>query len=184
MFGRNLKQTKKQKQSCYGYAVEVSYTHRLTPLQCDNSITSRTTDFQYSNSENLLYNGARLANNEDVVVVTFKFAKIITQIFRLKFPLTSFSYRMSIFGFPNAPGLDAQNVGLLDQHLAVEWIHNNAAAFGGDPTRIILFRESAGASSVDAYTYAYANVDNPLIAGVIAESGTGKFRIWFSKVYN
>lgn len=57
--------------------------------------------------------------------------------------LTKSSYRLNVFGFPGLPGM-AQNVGLLDQRLAVEWARDNIAAFGGDPTRITLFGQSAG----------------------------------------
>lgn len=52
--------------------------------------------------------------------------------------VVSFNYRVNIFGFPNAAGLDddKQNLGLLDQRLAVEWVRDNIGAFGGDATRI------------------------------------------------
>ena len=53
------------------------------------------------------------------------------------------SYRVNVFGFPGLPGM-AQNVGLLDQRLAIEWVRDNIAAFGGDPTRITIFGQSAG----------------------------------------
>ncbi|KAL4931788.1 Alpha/Beta hydrolase protein [Aspergillus undulatus] len=101
------------------------------------------------------YDGSNLVRDQgDVVVVTF-------------------NYRLNIFGFPNAPGLDVaeQNVGLLDQRLAVEWVHRNIANFGGDPDRILLFGQSAGAASVDAYSYAYP--ENPLVSALALESGTG-----------
>lgn len=80
-----------------------------------------------------------------------------------------YSYRLNIFGFSGAPGLP-QNVGLLDQRMAVEWVHRNIAAFGGDPKRITIFGQSAGGSSVDYYSYAWA--DKPLVAGLISHSGT------------
>jgi cholinesterase len=62
------------------------------------------------------------------------------------------------------------NLGLLDQRLAVEWVRDNIAGFGGDPERIILFGESAGAISVDFYTFAYTK--DPIVSGFIAQSGT------------
>src|ERR1700761_8281259 len=73
-------------------------------------------------------------------------------------------------GFPNAPGIPAQNLGLLDQRLAVEWTRDNIAAFGGDPKRITIFGESAGGGSVDMYAYAWKK--DPIIAGIIAQSGS------------
>jgi hypothetical protein len=56
------------------------------------------------------------------------------------------SYRLNIFGYPNAAALDGKdmNPGLLDHRLAVEWIHDHIRAFGGDPDRMILFGQSAG----------------------------------------
>lgn len=40
------------------------------------------------------------------------------------------------------------------QRLAIEWVYNNIADFGGDPTKIMLFGQSAGAASADMYSYA------------------------------
>jgi cholinesterase len=83
------------------------------------------------------------------------------------------SYRLNILGFPNAPGVE-QNLGLLDQRLGVEWVRDNIAAFGGDPSRITIFGESAGGGSVDMYSYAWTK--DPIINGIIAQSGTGSNR--------
>lgn len=82
----------------------------------------------------------------------------------------SFNYRVNIFGFPNAPGLDDQNVGLLDQRRAVEWTRDNIAAFGGDPERIIIWGQSAGSISVDYYSFVYP--EDPIAAGMSLDSGT------------
>jgi carboxylesterase type B len=75
--------------------------------------------------------------------------------------LVSFNYRLNIFGQPNAPQFanasQTQNFGLLDQRAAVEWVHDNIAQFGGDPERITIFGQSAGAVAVEAYSFAYPN---------------------------
>ncbi|CAG8935874.1 unnamed protein product [Penicillium salamii] len=101
-------------------------------------------------ANNPYYDGQALAADHDVVVITI-------------------NYRLNIFGFAGAPNLP-QNVGLLDQRMAVEWAHQNIAGFGGDPNRITLFGQSAGGSSVDYYSHAYT--DNTLVAGLISHSGT------------
>lgn len=76
---------------------------------------------------------------------------------------------MNIFGFPGIPG-QAPNAGLLDQRLAVEWIHQNIEGFGGDPERIAISGQSCGSAAVNYWPYAYK--DNPLVAGLISHSGT------------
>lgn len=79
-----------------------------------------------------------------------------------------YSYRLSLFGFPgNSPS--SFNLGLLDHRLAVEWVRDNIAAFGGDPSRITLFGESAGGTSVDHYSYAWKN--DPIVHALIVQSG-------------
>lgn len=108
--------------------------------------------FNTGSSASPSYNGARLAAEHDVVVV-------------------SFNYRLNVFGFPGAPFMQQNNLGLLDQRMAVEWINDNAAYFGGHPSRIVLWGESAGGASVDYYDFAWSDPE-PLIAGLIAESGT------------
>ncbi|KAF9869272.1 carboxylesterase [Colletotrichum karsti] len=82
------------------------------------------------------------------------------------------NYRLGLFGFPNAAGLDPkeQNLGLLDQRLAVEWVRDNIARFGGDPKRVVLWGQSAGAASVSYYQYAYS--EDPVAIGFIKNSGS------------
>lgn len=78
------------------------------------------------------------------------------------------NYRVNIFGFPNA---EAQrlNAGLLDQRLVVEYVRDNIAAFGGDPEKVTLWGQSAGGSSVSLYGYAWH--EDPIVTGLIADSG-------------
>ena len=56
------------------------------------------------------------------------------------------SYRLGVFGYLSPSGVD--NLGLRDQILALRWVHDNIGAFGGDPDRVTVFGQSAGADSV------------------------------------
>jgi carboxylesterase type B len=79
-------------------------------------------------------------------------------------------YRVGIFGFPDAPGLADQNLGILDVRKALEWVRTNIASFGGDPTRIMIFGQSAGSMLLDMYTMAFR--EDPIVHAVIGESGS------------
>lgn len=57
--------------------------------------------------------------------------------------------------------------------MAAEWVRDNIAAFGGDLSRMILFGQSAGAASVDSYTYSWAS--DPIVSGFLMESGAAGF---------
>lgn len=82
------------------------------------------------------YWGDRLAESGNVIVVTV-------------------NYRLSLLGFMAHPDLrkaDPNNTtggyGTLDQVLALKWVHDNIASFGGDPDNITVFGQSAGGASI------------------------------------
>lgn len=79
------------------------------------------------------YLASRMVATEDVLVVTF-------------------NYRLGIFGafsFPELP--DSGTFGLLDQRMALEWVRDHIAAFGGDPGNVTLMGQSWGGLAVTAH---------------------------------
>ena len=103
-----------------------------------------------------MYDGGALARRGDVVVV-------------------SFNYRLGAFGFADLGALDERfadsNVGLRDQLAALRWVQEHVADFGGDPTQVTLFGQSAGAMSV--VSLLTSPHGQGLFARAIAQSGAG-----------
>ncbi len=100
----------------------------------------------------LLYDGRALASEQRVVIITL-------------------NYRLGALGWLTHPALDREdarpdsgNYGLLDQIRALEWIRDNVAAFGGDPERVMVFGESAGAVNTCAL------VASPQAAGLFSSA--------------
>lgn len=98
-----------------------------------------------------LYDGEKLAK-KGVVVVTI-------------------NYRLGPFGFLAHPQLTKEsansssgNYGVLDQQAALQWVKRNIAAFGGDPAKVTIFGESAGAMSV------LNQLVSPLSAGLFQQA--------------
>ncbi len=62
--------------------------------------------------------------------------------------VVNISYRMGVFGFYYNKEKDIENLGLQDQICALQWIQRNIRLFGGDPERVTIFGQSAGAHSI------------------------------------
>ena len=104
-----------------------------------------------------VYNGTELAE-KGIIVVTI-------------------NYRLGVLGFFAYPELTAEsphhvsgNYGFLDQVAALKWIQNNIANFGGDPSRVTIAGQSAGARSVSGLLA--SPLATGLFSGAITESGT------------
>lgn len=104
----------------------------------------------------------------------------------------SINYRLSAFGFMYGSEIQKQgvtNLGLRDQRLAMHWVQENIAGFGGeqpvsckaeelltasegDPSKVTIWGESAGAGSVGAHLIAYGGRDDKIFRAAILESGS------------
>ncbi len=98
------------------------------------------------------YDGAALAALENIVVVTF-------------------NYRLGALGFLAHPSFGAHpgNYGTLDQLHALGWVQHNVASFGGDPTRVLVFGQSAGAE--DTCNMVASPLAKGLFSAALMESG-------------
>ncbi|KAJ4419123.1 hypothetical protein N0V82_005136 [Gnomoniopsis sp. IMI 355080] len=91
--------------------------------------------------------------------------------------VVSMNYRLGALGWLAHPELSANstsgtsgNYGLVDQQASLHWVNENIANFGGDPSRITIGGQSAGAGSVIDHVYSTSLADD-LFVQVIAESG-------------
>jgi|SRR6267142_1170126 len=93
----------------------------IDTLSVRTARTQSCRGFYFGTASLPTYDGASFAKNQDVIFV-------------------SFNYRTNVFGFPTAPDLPASrnNLGLLDQELALAWVQDNIAQFGGDKSRVTL----------------------------------------------
>jgi para-nitrobenzyl esterase len=91
--------------------------------------------------------------------------------------MVSINYRLGRLGFFGHPALTREaadngrlaNYGLMDQIAALQWVQRNIAVFGGDPRRVTIFGQSAGAASVLALLV--APEARGLFSGAISQSG-------------
>jgi carboxylesterase type B len=86
----------------------------------------------------------------------------------------SINYRLAGWGYlasEQVSGSGDTNIGLRDQRLALHWVQENIGAFGGDPSKVTIWGESAGAASVGWHLLAYNGRDDGLFRAGIMESG-------------
>lgn len=104
--------------------------------------------FDWGGGATEFYDGAALANRGNIVVVTI-------------------NYRLGALGYSYIPGSTA-NIGQLDQIAALRWVQNNIESFGGDPSNVTIFGESAGGYAV--VTLPAMPAANGLFQRIIAQS--------------
>ncbi|KAF9468185.1 alpha/beta-hydrolase [Collybia nuda] len=88
----------------------------------------------------------------------------------------STNYRVNTFGFLSSASVSPKdlNAGLLDQRQAMVFVQDNIAAFGGDPSKVTIWGQSAGAGSVESHLLFPAS--QTLFRAGIADSSTGPFK--------
>ncbi|KAF3935998.1 Acetylcholinesterase [Dactylellina cionopaga] len=101
---------------------------------------------------------------------------LVDQSVKLGTPMigVSVNYRLDGWGFlasREVAGTENLNAGLKDQRLALHWVKENIRAFGGDPTKVTIFGESAGGAAVGFQQLAFNGRNDGLFRGVIAQSG-------------
>lgn len=95
--------------------------------------------------------------------------------------VVAINYRVGMFGFlSSSDGEFIGNQGLWDQQLGIKWVHENIAAFNGDPENVTLFGESAGGASVIFQALHAGN--RGYFQRVIAQSGTA-LAFWATSRY-
>jgi carboxylesterase type B len=123
-------------------------------------------NFQLGNSYAL--DGSHFASDEDVILVTFNYRT--NGMFAFTKAKSSSDSVVTVFGFPPPDLIPAkQNLGFLDQRMALQWVQKNIHAFGGDPNKVLIFGQSAGAQSVDNLITSIP--DNPPFYAAITQSG-------------
>ncbi|KAF8178205.1 Alpha/Beta hydrolase protein [Mycena galopus ATCC 62051] len=114
--------------------------------------------------------------------VTFNASSLVARSVARGTPIiyVSFNYRLGALGFPQGPEAASQgvlNLGLRDQILALEWVQENIAAFGGDPAKVTVFGQSAGSVSV-ALLYLTPEFPNLARAAIFESGQTGTTGIY------
>lgn len=108
------------------------------------------------------YDGGNFASRNDVIVVTV-------------------NYRVGALGFLSTGNLTTGSYGTRDQIMALRWVNKHISAFGGDPSRVTIFGQSAGGQSVVAMLSSSAASD--LFSGAIVQSAPVDLPWYTREVY-
>ncbi|KAF9257593.1 COesterase-domain-containing protein, partial [Marasmius fiardii PR-910] len=103
-----------------------------------------------------VYDGTSIASDRGVVVATI-------------------NYRTNVFGFPSSPDipLKGNNLGFLDQELALAWVQLNADKFGGDPQQVTIMGQSAGGLSISTFLAQHGETRPPFRAAIMLSGNLG-----------
>ena len=122
-----------------------------------------------------IYGGSWIAgsNRDQRLNLTF----IVNESVAMGKPMiaVAINYRLNGFGFLDSKPIREQNltnIGLQDQRMALRWVQENIAAFGGDRSRVTIWGQSVGAASVGMHLLAYGGRDDGLFQAAIAQSGS------------
>jgi len=121
-----------------------------------------------SNGEKLpvwfwIYGGGFTSGQKDGSYDNMYDPSVIMQEHRIVF--VAINYRLDLFGFMAHPAFEDEsinnsssgNYGLLDQSFALEWVQKNIASFNGNPDNVMIFGQSAGATSVEFHVVSHAS---------------------------
>lgn len=110
----------------------------------------------YANNANGNYNGSEVVQQSGRNII-----------------FVNFNYRVGALGFLASEHVRKDgdlNAGLLDQRKVLHWVQQNIRKFGGNPNRVVIHGDSAGAGSVSYHLTAYGAHDTDLYIGAVAES--------------
>ena len=162
-----------------GVRPATTYGARCTALASTNGVRSDVEDCLFVNVQRpagasagrklpvyVFIHGGGLVNGSSNQAGGTKIVRITGAI------VVSMNYRLGVLGFLGLPGMSSGtgNFGFLDQQFALAWVQRNITAFGGDPARVTLGGESAGAFSVCGHLTAPGS--QGLFARAMMESGS------------
>ncbi|KAF2482391.1 putative lipase [Neohortaea acidophila] len=120
-----------------------------------------------------VHGGSFIVGSKDELVI--QPGGLIKQSVKMEQPVVvvNINYRLGVFGFAQSKALSAEgntNMGLRDQRMAIEWVRDNIAAFGGDPSSIEILGQSSGGLAMGMQMLAYGGSQGFSFQRVSAES--------------